>query len=108
MPLVQRDCLFGSKPNALIHPFGHVVVFDLSISKVEAVSIGLEDIFIPRYERAAQRGGIDPGGQRIRVVVSDRWIVLTESASSGAVAVKPGNIAAELHKALAVEVCRLT
>src|SRR5437867_3593543 len=107
MPLIQANCFLGPQPNAFVHPLGHVVVFDLSIPQVQPVPVGLEYIFIPGYNRAARRCGIDPGGHRVRVVVSDSRIVRTESASSRAVTVKPGDIAAELNEALAIEARRL-
>src|SRR5262245_52419025 len=108
MPLVQRDRLLGPQPNTLIHPLGYIVVLDLSVSQVESVHIRLESIFVSGHNRTARRCGIDPGGQRVRVIVRDRRIVLTERASSRAVAVKPCDIAAELDEAFAVEIRRLT
>src|SRR5262245_25695473 len=107
MPTVQSDWFLGSQPNTFINPLGHVVVLDFSISQVEPVSVRLEYVFIPGYDRAAWSRGIDPSGHRVRVVVSDRWIVFTKRASSSAVAVEPSDVAAELHEALAVEARRL-
>src|SRR5215510_3931032 len=107
MPMVQSDCFLGSQPNTFINPLGHVVVLDFSISQVEPVPVRLEYVFIPGYDRAAWSRGIDPSGDRVRVVVSDRWIVFTKRASSSAVAVEPRDVAAELHEALAVEARRL-
>src|SRR6267142_5216493 len=107
MPLVQTDSLLGPQPNAFIHPLGHIVVLDLSISQVQSVSVGLEYIFVPGHNGAARRRGIDPGGHRVRVVVGNGRIVLAERASSGAVAVKSRDIASELNEALPVEARRL-
>jgi len=107
MPLVQTDRLPGAESNAFIHPLGDVVVLNLSISQVETVSVGLEHVFVPRHDRTAWRRGIDPRSHRVPIVVGDSRIVRTEGASSGAVAVKPGDVAAELNEALPIEARRL-
>ena len=69
------------------------------------MSVGFEYVFVPGHDRATRRCGIDPGGQRVRVVVSDGRIVLTDRASSRAVAVETCDITAELNETLAVEAC---
>src|SRR5262245_8815352 len=107
MPLVQTDCLLGPQPDAFIHPFCDVVVFDLSISQVQPVSIGFEYIFIPGHNGAVRRSGIDPGGHCVRVIIGDGGIVGAETASSSAVALKPGDVTAELNEAPAIETCSL-
>src|SRR5437773_2043110 len=108
MPMVERDRLLGPQPNAFIDPLRYVVILDLSISEVQPVSVGLEYIFISGYNCAARRRGIDPGGHRVRIVVSHGWIVFTKRASSRAVAVEARDIAAKLNEALAIEVRRLS
>src|SRR5207249_7219843 len=71
------------------------------------LSVGFEYIFISGDNCAAQCCGVDPGGDRVRIVVSHGWIVFTKCASSRAIAVKARDIAAKLNEALAIEVRRL-
>ena len=108
VPLIERNRAAGPQPNTFIDPLRDVVVFDPGFSQVEAVSIGFEDVFVAGHDCAVRRRWIDPGRQRVAVVVGDRRIVGAECASAGAVAVEAGGVARELHEALAVEACRLT
>src|SRR5215470_931416 len=67
------------------------------------MSIGFEYVFVSGHNCTARCGGINPGRQRVCVVVGNSRIARTERSSSSAVAVEPGNIAAELNEALAVQ-----
>src|SRR5262245_52191272 len=103
MPLIQSERLLGAQPNAFIHPFRDVVVLDFSFSEVQAVAVGFEYIFVSCYDCAIRGCGIDPRSQRVRVIVSHGWVVLTKRASSRAVAVESRDVTIELNETLAVE-----
>ena len=107
MPLVQADRLLRPQPDAFVHPLGDDVCIDPSVSQVQPVSVGLDDIFVPGDDRAARRRRVDPRRHRVGVVKGDGRVVRTERASAGSVAVKPRDIAVELKEALAVEARRL-
>src|SRR5262245_25399427 len=98
MPLVQRDRLLRAKPYAFVDPLRDVVVLDFSVSEVQTVAVGFEYIFVARHNGAARRRGIDPGCNRVRVVVGYRWIVFAERASARTVAVETRDVAAELNE----------
>src|SRR5580698_10103954 len=105
MPLVEADCLLGFHADGFFRAVP-VVIPELSVLQIQGVSKRIagqgtiSQNACPGYDRAGGRGGIDPGRNRVRVVIGDSGPKVGRKLRE--MTGKSGNIAS-FNKALSVE-----